>query len=248
MHDQQKVIPVATITGERSIRFCFGNHLDHHIHANVRSFCRLLIECEFQSMIEEYVPSYHTVTLYVRNTNIHKDSLIRKILAKWELQNFDAVPEKTRLVKIPVCYEEEFAPDMERVMNHTGLSSKEIIQMHSSVHYQVFMIGFLPGFPYLGGLNEKLITPRLHNPRIKVPKGTVGIGGNQTGIYPLESPGGWNIIGRTPIDIYSPSMEEPFLIHAGDQLAFYPITSEEFKEMKKCFNKYPESIINLINL
>ena len=245
MNNQRNLFPKVDITGERSIRFSFGNHISKEIHTSVRHFCEL-IEKEFQASIEEYVPSYHTVTVYVKNNYIMKEKFIINLLTSWEQQQSHSVSSKIRTLKVPVCYEEEFAFDMDRVMNYTGLSAREIIYLHSSTTYTVFMIGFLPGFPYLGGLNEELSTPRLEKPRLKVSQGTVGIGGNQTGIYPLESPGGWNIIGRTPIEIYTPEQDEPFFIRAGDHLTFYSITTKEYKEWKANLEKHPESIKEIL--
>ena len=121
---------------------------------------------------------------------------------------------------------------MERIIDRTKLTRNEIIELHTGTSYTVHMIGFLPGFPYLSGLSEALHVPRLDHPRLLVPKGAVGIGGSQTGIYPLASPGGWNLIGRTPLDLYNPERAEPFLVRAGDHLLFQSITVEAFYELK----------------
>jgi allophanate hydrolase subunit 1 len=131
-------------------------------------------------------------------------------------------------VYIPVCYEEPFSPDMGTVSVHTGLSPKEIIARHTRPAYRIYMLGFLPGFPYLGGLDPALETPRLARPRIKIPAGAVGVGGAQTGIYPLESPGGWNLIGQSPVKLYDPRRENPFLYRPGDYIVFYPVSPEEY--------------------
>ena len=114
----------------------------------------------------------------------------------------------------------------------TGLSSKEIIQIHSGTDYLVYMLGFLPGFVYLGGLDERIHAPRLTTPRVKIPAGAVGIGGSQTGVYPLDSPGGWRLIGRTPLRMYDPDREEPFLCNAGDYIRFCPIEETDYREIE----------------
>jgi KipI family sensor histidine kinase inhibitor len=134
-----------------------------------------------------------------------------------------------KIVRIPVCYEGDFAPDMETVSRHTGFSPGEIIVRHTKPEYRIYMLGFLPGFPYLGGLDPALETPRLAAPRTKIPAGAVGIGGAQTGIYPLESPGGWQLIGRTPVKVYDPRRAEPFLYRTGDTIVFYPVSAAEYE-------------------
>lgn len=239
------LFPKVNITGERSIRFAFSDHLGEETFNQVQSFC-VMVEKESKFIIEEVVPSYHTVTVYLKKDYPKKADLIKSLLVKWELHYKGETFRKYRKLQIPVCYGEEFGVDMERVMNHTRLSEKDIIYLHSNVIYTVYMIGFLPGFPYLGELNEKLITPRLHTPRSKVSKGSVGIGGSQTGIYPIECPGGWNILGKTPIEIYRPDREEPFFIRTGDQLQFFSISTTEFFEIKKQVGKHPESIREFI--
>jgi KipI family sensor histidine kinase inhibitor len=117
---------------------------------------------------------------------------------------------------------------MGAVCAHTGFSREEVIARHTAPLYRIYMLGFLPGFPYLGGLDPALETPRLETPRTKIPAGSVGIGGAQTGIYPLESPGGWRIIGRTPLKPYDPDRAEPFLYRAGDSIRFYPVSRDEY--------------------
>ncbi|MGV3465566.1 MAG: 5-oxoprolinase subunit PxpB, partial [Heyndrickxia sp.] len=137
---------------------------------------------------------------------------------------------ESRVVEIPVCYGGDFGPDLETVASMNGLSTEEVIQIHSSAEYTVYMIGFAPGFPYLGGMSEKIATPRLPSPRLKIPERTVGIAGNQTGVYPIETPGGWQLIGRTPIKLFRPQDEVPSLLHAGDKVRFKPISYEEYVE------------------
>ena len=118
---------------------------------------------------------------------------------------------------------------MEDVCSLTGLSSDEVIKIHTSTDYLIYMLGFLPGFPYLGGMDKSIECPRLDTPRTLIPEGAVGIGGKQTGIYPLASPGGWRLIGRTPVKVYDPSRSEPILYKAGDYIRFRPITAAEFE-------------------
>ncbi|MBX6395501.1 MAG: 5-oxoprolinase subunit PxpB, partial [Alicyclobacillaceae bacterium] len=136
--------------------------------------------------------------------------------------------EAGRLVEIPVCYGGEFGPDLAYVADYHGLTPERVIEIHSSTEYRVYMIGFAPGFPYLGGLSPELATPRKTSPRLTIPAGSVGIAGNQTGVYSVSTPGGWQIIGRTPLVLFRPDLHPPSLLKAGDRVRFYPISREEF--------------------
>ena len=138
-----------------------------------------------------------------------------------------------RLVEVPVCYAPEFAPDLDDVACRAELSAKEVINLHSAAEYRVACIGFVPGFPFLAGLAKKLATPRRENPRKEIPPGSVGIGGAQTGIYPLRSPGGWNLIGRTPLRLFDPQEDPPTLLRAGDRVRFRAITRDEFESLEQ---------------
>ena len=135
-----------------------------------------------------------------------------------------------RIVEIPVCYGGAFGPDLPFVAEHAGLSEEDVIRLHTGTDYRIYMLGFLPGFPYLGGLDSRLHTPRLATPRTAIPAGSVGIGGQQTGIYPLASPGGWQLIGRTPLKLFSPGAPLPYA--AGDMIRFVSVTPEEYAELE----------------
>ena len=134
----------------------------------------------------------------------------------------------SRSIEIPVCYDPEFAPDLDDVGRHAQISTSQVVDLHSAAEYRVACIGFVPGFSFLAGLPKKLATPRRDTPRKEIPPGSVGIGGAQTGIYPLRSPGGWNLIGRTPLKLFDPAKTPPALLAAGDRVRFRPITREEF--------------------
>ena len=134
---------------------------------------------------------------------------------------------------IPVCYGGSFGEDLEDVAEHAGISVDEVIRRHSAVDYRIYMLGFLPGFPYLGGLDESIACPRLSSPRQRIAPGSVGIGGSQTGVYPIASPGGWRLIGTTPLKLYDPNREEPILYRAGDSIRFAPITQGEFETIAR---------------
>jgi len=134
-----------------------------------------------------------------------------------------------RVVEVPVCYDPEFAVDLDHVAQHAHMSPKEVIDLHQATDFHVSCIGFTPGFPYLAGLPEKLATPRRATPRKEIPAGSVAIGGRQSGIYPLRSPGGWNVIGRTPLRLFDPQTDPPTLLRAGDRLRFQAISRKEFE-------------------
>jgi inhibitor of KinA len=140
---------------------------------------------------------------------------------------------EARLMEIPVCYESEFAPDLDDVARHAGLTAREIVHLHSGTEYRVNCLGFTPGFPFLSGLPEELATPRRAVPRKEIPAGSVAIGGAQTGIYPMKSPGGWNVIGRTPLRLFDATKSPPALLCAGDRVRFRMITHAEFEALKR---------------
>ena len=187
----------------------------------------------------EIAPAYTTVALFydpvraidagapVENIFGWVEQRIRKALSEMEEIHADQVTGS--LVEIPVCYETEFAIDLEEVAQRAGLHRKEVVNLHCGADYRVHCLGFTPGFPFLGGLPRKLATPRRDVPRKEIVAGSVAIGGKQTGIYPIKSPGGWNVIGRTPLQLFDPQKDPPALLRAGDRVRFHSITREEFE-------------------
>jgi inhibitor of KinA len=143
-----------------------------------------------------------------------------------------STPAAQRPIEIPVCYGGEFGVDLQFVAEHNGMTADEVVAIHCGATYRVHMLGFAPGFPYLGGMSERIATPRRNTPRLKVAAGSVGIAGPQTGVYPLETPGGWQIIGRTPLALFRPAENPPTLLSPGDFVRFRPITSEEFTALR----------------
>ncbi|TDQ31285.1 5-oxoprolinase subunit PxpB [Zeaxanthinibacter enoshimensis] len=179
----------------------------------------------------ELVPAYHTMAV-IRRIPIEDSANLKRELLQWYENATKAELPERYLWKLPVCYDEEFAPDLKEVSDKLGLSSEEVINMHTSSTYTVYGLGFLPGFMYLGGLPDSLQIPRREHPRMKVDAGSVGLAGQQTGIYPQESPGGWNIIGNCPIPSFDAKKEPPSFIKTGDKVRFYEITEGEYQLFK----------------
>lgn len=150
-----------------------------------------------------------------------------------EIKELSSESASQKIVEIPVCYGGEYGPDLSFVAEHNGLSPEEVIAIHSGGTYLVYMLGFLPGFAYMGGMDERIATPRLASPRARIPAGSIGIAGGQTGIYPLASPGGWQLIGRTPVKMFAMEGETgKFALSAGDRVKFVPISEEQYREME----------------
>jgi KipI family sensor histidine kinase inhibitor len=170
--------------------------------------------------VVEAIPGMNNITVVLRDPQTLALDAIERLQRWWE--ESEALEPESRIIDIPVIYGGEAGPDLPDVARHTGLTQKQVVELHSSIDYVVWFLGFQPGFPYLGGLPENLATPRRAEPRVRVPVGSVAIGGAQTGIYPLETPGGWNLIGRTELPLFNPSLSEPVLLRPGDTLRFIP--------------------------
>ncbi|MDR0751675.1 MAG: 5-oxoprolinase subunit PxpB [Christensenellaceae bacterium] len=216
---------------DSALRMDFGKAIDLNINDSVRLIYSAVKARPFNG-VYEIIPSYCSI-LFIFDPDITNYKVIVKQLKKLLKSSNKQDSIRPRLIHIPVCYDNEFGEDINDVAEYTKLSVKDIIEMHSKPNYLIYMLGFLPGFAYLGGLNKKLITPRLQKPRTKILAGAVGIGGEQTGIYPLESPGGWRLIGRTPIKPYDPYRDEPFLYKAGDYVKFESISKDEYYNIEK---------------
>ena len=219
------------IAGDQGLLVEYGYEIDFEVNTKVRTMAIIMKQNTPKGVVEA-IPTYRSLLL-VYDPSITNLAKLQKELQKLEerLEEIQISPPDT--VEIPVCYGGEFGPDIEFVAETHDLSIKEVIQLHSEPEYLIYMVGFTPGFPFLGGLSEKLHTPRLETPRTFVPKGSVGIANNQTGIYPVSSPGGWQLIGRSPIKLFAPERPNPFLYQAGDHIKFKPIALEEYSRLAK---------------
>jgi inhibitor of KinA len=220
---------------ESALLIEFGNNISLPLHNEVMKAKQMIEQTGFEGFIET-VPAYNSLAVYYNPSLIDKSeptiaATVEKIIkTKLDaaIQSFN--PSLTQsLITIPICYDDEFGIDLKELSQTLQLSKEEIIQLHSSTTYKIFMTGFTPGFPYMGILDEKLITKRKTRPRMKVDAGAVAIAGNQTGIYPSATPGGWNIIGRTPVKLVDAKKANPFLLKAGDEIKFEMITKDEFE-------------------
>ncbi|MBI2454673.1 MAG: 5-oxoprolinase subunit PxpB [candidate division NC10 bacterium] len=212
--------------GERGLVVEFGNEVSLEINAQVRALAFALAAERIPGLVE-VVPTYRSIGLEYDPLTLSFDEVeqrVREVATRIDPRVLPA----PKLVRIPTVYGGIYGPDLPFVAEHAGLGEAEAIRLHSQPTYHVYMIGFTPGYTYLGGLPERLHTPRLQSPRLKVPKGSVGIGGSQTGIYPVESPGGWRIIGRTHLTLFDPAREVPTPILPGDTVQFVPITEDEY--------------------
>jgi inhibitor of KinA len=190
--------------------------------------------------ILELAPAYTTIGIFFDPLHVEAaapesifDSLAGQIRKAVSQARKGATKTASRVVEIPVCYDPEFALDLDEVAQQSGLSAKEIVDLHRSATYHVNCVGFTPGFPFLSGLSAKLVVPRRSTPRKEIPIGSVAIAGKQTGVYPVKSPGGWNIIGRSPLHFFDAAKNPPALLSAGDRVRFRSITREKFAALQK---------------
>lgn len=217
------------IGGDRALIAGYGEGIDPAVNERVRRMA-VLIERNAHPAIEAVVPSYCTLAVHYDPDRIDAEGLI-DLLQALEDQAGEAIVPQATTIDIPVCYGGEFGPDLDAVARHNDLDPEEVVRRHSQADYRIYAIGFAPGFCYLGGLDPRLHTPRLASPRLHVPAGSVGIAGGQTGIYPLASPGGWQLIGRTPLRLFDPEREPPIPYRPGDRLRFRSISLATFVQL-----------------
>lgn len=219
--------------GEQGLSVEFGNSIDERINARVLALARAITQ-KLPGEVEEIVPSYRSLLVTFNPLQVSRERLQEQIARLLKETAAGPVVEVAgRCFLVPVCYGGELGPDLEFVAQHNGLSTAQVIEIHTSVPYRVYMLGFTPGFPYLGGMSSRIAAPRLPQPRTRIAAGSVGIAGEQTGVYPVESPGGWRLIGRTPVRFFDSGSEHPFLLVAGDFLRFVAIDLEQFQTLAK---------------
>jgi inhibitor of KinA len=213
--------------GDSAVLVRVGDALDAATHARVRAVCAALDREPIAGLVE-LVPAYTAVAVHY-DPDAFADAAggpfagVAAALAERLAHLEVAAPPPGRLIEVPVRYGGDDGPDLDEVAQHAGMTPAEVVRAHAGAQYEVYMIGFAPGFPYLAGLPEQIAMPRRNSPRLAVPAGSVGIGGQQTGIYPLETPGGWRIIGRTSLRLFRPEADPPTLLQLGDRVRFVPV-------------------------
>lgn len=225
---------------EQAITIEFGREIAPHLLDAVSAFNILLHEQPFPGF-ETTIPAYATLTVLFDPFVVHGSGLAGKtcfekvsgyLRGLVRQAKSEAAADVARIT-IPVCYGGNFGPDLNELAELHQMDTAEVIKIHSGAVYKVYMIGFVPGFAYLGGMDERLETPRKTTPRKNVPAGSVGIAGKQTGIYPLQTPGGWQLIGRTPVKLFDVSREQPSLLKAGDEVVFKQVTESKFEGFER---------------
>jgi inhibitor of KinA len=225
--------PTVFPLGDSAITVEFGTNADETTSQLILQVFRSVKAKEIEWILD-VVPAYASLTIhydvqvmYSKGMD-HPYKAVEQLLIQVLQEQEFPVAEESRMLEIPVCYDDEFAPDLKQLCKQKGLTIEQAIEIHVKPLYRIYMIGFLPGFAYMGMVDPILETPRLEQPRKKVAAGSVGIADRQTGVYPLSSPGGWQIIGRTPVSLFDPVAKTPVLFQPGDSIRFYPITRHEF--------------------
>lgn len=234
-------------SGDSALNMEFGDSITEEINTKIRAMT-LAIEKNKIDGIIELVPTYRSLLIHYNSLVIDYDKLV--CFLKELEKSIDVIElPAPEVIEIPTLYGGEYGPDIENVASYNHLTIDEVIKIHTSREYLIYMLGFTPGFAYLGGMSEEIATPRLTSPRTKIPAGSVGIAGGQTGIYPIASPGGWQLIGTTPLDLFNPTREIPILLKAGNYILFKSINEDEYIKIKKEimsgtyeYKRYPKRI------
>ena len=216
------------VAGDSAVCVEFGNEISPEINKKIRAF-KIAVEKSDIPGIVETVPTYRSLLVHYHPEVIGFKALTEKFDKLMGSLSSIPIPPPT-VIEIPVLYGGEMGPDIENVAEHNHKTVEEVIKIHTSEEYLIYMIGFIAGFPYLGGMSKEIATPRLKSPRVKIEGGSVG---EQTGIYPVASPGGWQLIGRTPLKLYDADREKPVLLEAGQYIKFAAVTEEEYKKIEK---------------
>jgi len=224
-------LPEYHIAGDSAIFIKIGEEISETTNSDIRYLCTQLENTKLKGLIE-WVSSYTGITVYYNPLVLKLDKLKESVSHLWKNKHDNTKSEK-KIIHIPVCYHSNYAPDINNVAKHNNIEVEEVIKIHSSRDYRIYMLGFTPGFPYLGGMDKTISTPRKEEPRTFISAGSVGIAGEQTGIYSVDSPGGWQIIGKTPLILFNKNNHEPFLLKAGMVVRFFSVSEEEFQEIKE---------------
>ena len=223
--DKAKIL----IEGDSSVLIVFGDTISTEINQRISATVKLIKEQRIEGIVD-MIPAFASLLINYNPLVINYDT-IRRRLERILRMDTRAEAAAKRVFEIPVCYGGEFGPDLGDIAENAGLTPEEVVEIHTSRDYLIYMLGFLPGFCYLGGLDERIHTPRLSSPRLRIPAGSVGIGGSQTGIYPMDSPGGGRLMGMTPVKTYDPQRETPILVQAGEYIRFVRIDEAEYRRI-----------------
>ena len=217
-----------TPLGDRALLITLGSSIDDATNHRVRALTARLEQVRITGL-SELVPAFASIAIHYDPALASFDDIAAAVTPFLDRLDGERLAP-ARVVEIPVCYGGTYGPDLDYVARAHDLSPGDVVDLHTAPEYLVHMIGFAPGFPYLGGLDERLVTPRRDTPRTRVPAASVGIGGSQTGVYPIETPGGWHLIGRTPLRLFEPRRTPATLLAAGDRVRFRAISAVEFAE------------------
>ncbi|MEX0763423.1 MAG: 5-oxoprolinase subunit PxpB [Dehalococcoidia bacterium] len=231
--DSPKTWPRLLPAGDEAVVVEFGDAIDVSINERVYEFAETVQHAALNG-VRELVPTYRSLLVQYDLEVVGYDDLVAELgrLASAGADHGTLPGRSAEVFELPVGYGGENGPDLETVAQHAGMSPDDVVSIHSSVAYRVFMLGFAPGFPYLGGMDARIACPRLKTPRTRVPAGSVGIAESQTGVYPNDSPGGWQIIGRTPVPLFDPGADPPVVIQPGSHVRFVSVSGGELAEIE----------------
>jgi KipI family sensor histidine kinase inhibitor len=216
--------------GDTALAVEFGNEIDRSISETVLALDAALASRRIEGIVET-VPTFRSLMIHYEPLTVTPETLTDLVLELIAAPSGDA--QSRRRWTVPACYDRDFAPDLDDVAGMTGLSSAKVIDLHSATEFHVYMIGFLPGYPYMGDLPRQLRLPRRKDPRLRLPAGSIAIATALTAIYPVDSPGGWHLIGRSPIRLFDAGWESPSLLVPGDKVRFLPISPARFEELER---------------
>ena len=227
MYQHARLLPA----GDAALTIELGDAISPETNRRVRNLF-LSIEDQRIPGVVDLVPTYRSILVYYDPLRLPLADLEQR-LRDLEEHLGETTPNAPKVVELPTLYGGEYGTDLEHVAKHNGLTPGEVIKVHCGTDYLVYMMGFTPGFPYLGGMSDRIATTRLRTPRTAIPAGSVGIAENQTGVYPIESPGGWQLIGRTPVQLFDAQRDPPVVVEAGDYVRFVPVTEDQYLDIQR---------------